>query len=59
MFGKKYLGLRGFQLNIAIGVLAGMDFLYVVANPLLDILTDQLSGFSVMTSQNPRSCPTG
>ncbi|KIY03098.1 uncharacterized protein Z520_01565 [Fonsecaea multimorphosa CBS 102226] len=26
-FGKRYLGLRGLQLNIAIGVIAGIDFL--------------------------------
>lgn len=27
MFGKKYYGLRGFHLNLAIGIIAGMDFL--------------------------------
>ncbi|KAG8624945.1 hypothetical protein KVT40_006696 [Elsinoe batatas] len=26
--GKQYFGLRGFPLNLAIGVIAGMDFLY-------------------------------
>ncbi len=27
LFGKRYLGLKGTQLNIAIGVIAGIDFL--------------------------------
>ena len=27
MFGKRYFGLHGVQLQIAIGVLAGLDFL--------------------------------
>lgn len=27
--GTKFFGLRGFQLNVAVGVIAGMDFLYV------------------------------
>lgn len=27
--GRSYLGLRGTRLNIAIGVIAGLDFLYV------------------------------
>lgn len=27
MFGKKYYGLTGFKLNVAIGVIAGLDFL--------------------------------
>jgi hypothetical protein len=32
MFGKrnKYFGLRGHTLNIAIAVLAGLDFLYAL-----------------------------
>ena len=30
MFGsKRYFGLTGVQLQIAVGVIAGMDFLYV------------------------------
>ncbi len=28
IFGKRYLGFRGTKLNIAIGVIAGIDFLY-------------------------------
>ena len=27
VFNKRYLGLRGTKLNIAIGIIAGMDFL--------------------------------
>jgi len=27
MFGKKYFGLKGFQLNMAIATIAGLDFL--------------------------------
>jgi hypothetical protein len=27
MFGKKYYGLKGFNLNLAVGVIAGLDFL--------------------------------
>lgn len=30
MFGKRYYGLKGMQLNIAVGLIAGLDFLYVV-----------------------------
>ena len=29
MGGKRYFGLKGTQLNVAIGILAGLDFLYV------------------------------
>jgi hypothetical protein len=29
LFGKRYLGLSGTRLNIAIGIIAGIDFLYV------------------------------
>ena len=27
LFGKRYLGLTGTRLNIAIGIIAGLDFL--------------------------------
>lgn len=27
MFGKKYYGLKGLSLNVAVGVIAGLDFL--------------------------------
>jgi hypothetical protein len=27
MFGKKYYGLTGTNLNIAVGIIAGLDFL--------------------------------
>ena len=27
MFGKQYFGLTGFSLNLAVGVIAGLDFL--------------------------------
>lgn len=27
MFGTRYLGLRGSKLNMAVGIIAGMDFL--------------------------------
>ena len=31
MFGNtRYLGLKGLKLNIAVGFIAGLDFLYVV-----------------------------
>lgn len=29
---RTYLGLRGTKLNIAIGVIAGLDFLYALAS---------------------------
>lgn len=34
--GRSYLGLRGTKLNIAIGVIAGLDFLYVYTAVLGD-----------------------
>ncbi len=43
MFDKgpnKFFGLRGFQLNLAIGILAGLDFLY---DPLLLTSTHNLN----------------
>ena len=34
MFGKsRFLGLRGLKLNIVIGFIAGLDFLYVDEQP--------------------------
>lgn len=35
MFGKgsRYFGLKGTKLNIAIGILAGLDFLYGLPLP--------------------------
>lgn len=34
MFGSRFYGLKGTRLNIAIGVIAGLDFLLYVATPL-------------------------
>ena len=32
LFGKRYLGLSGTKLNVAIGVIAGIDFLYLCSH---------------------------
>ena len=42
MIGKsRYLGLRGTKLNIAIGMIAGLDFLLVIIPQSLEINTDE------------------
>lgn len=41
MFGKsRYFGLKGTRLNVAIGVLAGLDFLYVKATSTATVKVD-------------------
>lgn len=50
--GKRYFGLKGTRLNIAIGVIAGMDFLFVAPTLHSDgrLYTDaDRAGSSVMT----------
>lgn len=44
LFGQRYLGLRGTKLNIAIGVIAGIDFLWVTI----------LSNMLVYTTNDPK-----
>lgn len=55
MFGrdaeKKFLGLRGFHLNIAIGLIAGLDFLYNLARSDPASITDRIAGYSAMISR--------
>jgi hypothetical protein len=51
-----YLGLRGTKLNAAIGMIAGLDFLYVLANQehleveYLVLLANRMLGYSAMIS---------
>jgi hypothetical protein len=55
MFGrgteKQFLGLRGFHLNIAIGLIAGLDFLYRSSRSDPASITDHTAGFSAMISK--------
>ena len=46
LFGKRYLGLAGTKLNIAIGVIAGIDFLYV-ALAITGLDADILEAFRI------------
>jgi hypothetical protein len=50
--GRSYLGFRGTRLNIAIGVIAGLDFLYVSVAILCDAHANNAIVFSVMTSMD-------
>jgi len=38
MLGKRFLGLKGGQLNMAIGIIAGLDFLYVSLSTALTLM---------------------
>jgi hypothetical protein len=55
MFGKgtdkKFLDLRGFHLNIAIGLIAGLDFLYSLSRSDPASITDRIAGYSAMISK--------
>jgi hypothetical protein len=52
----RYLGLRGTKLNAAIGMIAGLDFLYVLANQehleveYLVLLANRMLGYLAMIS---------
>lgn len=50
--GRSYLGLRGTRLNIAIGVIAGLDFLYVSVAVVCDAHANNAIVSSVMTSMD-------